>query len=168
MLKIIQVETDKYKHHVSELLSEYFNWIHLMWSSEYNISFDVNRSLEECMAQLHEFMPPEGRLLLGKYKGKIVGCACLRKIEEGVGEVKRMYVRPKFRTKGIGRALLENIIYEAANIGYSKLRLDTAPFTKDAQALYHSLGFQDIEPYFEKLEVPPEYRANWIFMELTL
>ncbi|MBE9204971.1 GNAT family N-acetyltransferase [Nostoc sp. LEGE 06077] len=168
MLRIIQFEPEQDKTHVKDLLFEYFTWINSMWSQEFKMSFDVNTSLEECLAQLDEFMPPAGSLLLGKYKGKIAGCVGLRRIDAGIGEVKRMYVKPKFRAKGIGRALLENIIYEAANIGYSKLRLDTAPFTKEAQALYHSLGFQDIEPYLEKLEVPPEYRDNWVFMELRL
>ncbi|AFY42371.1 GNAT family N-acetyltransferase [Nostoc sp. PCC 7107] len=168
MLKIIQFESEQDKIHLQNLFFEYFSWINLMWSHEFHLSFDVNAYLEESLAQLDEFMPPVGRLLLAKYKGKIVGCVGLRRIDEGIGEIKRMYVKPKFREKGIGKALLENIIYEAANIGYSKLRLDTAPFTKEAQTLYHSLGFQDIEPYFAKHEVPPEYRANWIFMELRL
>ncbi|MBD2455623.1 GNAT family N-acetyltransferase [Nostoc sp. FACHB-87] len=168
MLKITQCETDKDKAHIKDLLLEYFSWINSMWNQEFNLSFDVNSSLEECLAQLDEFMPPAGRLLLARYKGKIVGCVGLRRIEQEIGEIKRLYVQPKFRAQGIGRELLENIIYEAANLGYSKLRLDTAPFTKAAQALYHSLGFQDIAPYFEKTEVPPEYRDNWIFLELRL
>ncbi|MCC5637320.1 GNAT family N-acetyltransferase [Nostoc sp. CHAB 5844] len=168
MLEIFQVETDKHKHYVSELFVEYFNWTNSVFSSEYNISFDVNTFSEKYLAQLDEFMPPEGRLLLARYKGKIAGCACLHQIDQGIGEVKRMYVRPKFQRKGIGRSLLENIIYEAANIGYSKLMLDTAPFAKEALALYRSLGFQDTDPYLEKIEIPPEYRDNWIFMELTL
>ncbi|MBD2450354.1 GNAT family N-acetyltransferase [Nostoc sp. FACHB-152] len=168
MLKILQVETDKHKSHVQDLFLEYSNWTNLVFSQELNISFDVNAFLDQYMAQLHEFMPPEGRLLLAQYKGKIVGCACLRQIGEGVGEIKRMYVKSEFRQKGIGRSLLENLIYEAANIGYSTLLLDTAPFAQEAQALYRSLGFQDTEPYLEKIEIPPEYRENWVFMELKL
>lgn len=168
LLKIIQVDTEQDISHVRDLFLEYCNWTNLVFSQELNISFDINTFLDQYMAQLHEFMPPEGRLLLGQYKGRIAGCACLRQIGEGVAEVKRMYVRPKFRQKGIGRALLENLIYEAANIGYSKLVLDTAPFAQEAQALYRSLGFQDTEPYIEKIEIPLEYRANWVFMELRL
>jgi ribosomal protein S18 acetylase RimI-like enzyme len=168
LLQIIQAETDKDKSHVRDLFLEYFNWTNLVFSQELNMSFDVNTFLAQYMAQLSEFMPPEGRLLLAQYKGKIAGCACLRQISEGVGEVKRMYVKSEFRQKGIGRALLENLIYEAANIGYSKLLLDTAPFAKEAQVLYRSLGFQDTEPYLEKIEIPPEYRENWVFMELKL
>jgi ribosomal protein S18 acetylase RimI-like enzyme len=140
----------------------------MIFSREYNISFDVTTFSEQYLSQLDEFMPPEGRLLLARYKGKIVGCAGLRQIDEGIGEVKRMYVKPEFRGQGIGRSLLENIIYEAANIGYSKLLLDTAPFSTEALSLYRSLGFQDTEPYLEKEEIPPEHRDNWIFMKLSL
>ncbi|MEH2251379.1 GNAT family N-acetyltransferase [Nostoc sp.] len=116
------------------------------------------------MAQLHEFIPPSGRLLLGQSEAQIAGCACLRKIGEDVGEIKRMYVRPEFRRKGISRSLLEVIINEAVYIGYSRIRLDSAPFAKEAQALYRIFGFQDIEPYLEKTEIPLEHRANWVFM----
>jgi ribosomal protein S18 acetylase RimI-like enzyme len=168
LLRVFQVETDKDKFYVRDLFLEYFNWTNLVCSQEFNISFDVNEFLEQYMAQLSEFMPPEGRLLLAQYKGKIAGCACLRQLGEGVGEVKRMYVKSEFRQKGIGRSLLENLIYEAANIGYSKLLLDTAPFAKEAQALYRSLGFQDTELYIKKVEIPPQYRKNWVFMELRL
>lgn len=168
MLKIIQVETDKDKFYMRDLFWEYLHCTNSVFTEEFNLSFDVNTFLEQYMAELYEFMPPKGRLLLGQYKGKIAGCACLRQIGEGVGELKRMYVRPKFRQNGIGRALLENLIYEAANIGYSRLLLDTAPFAKEALALYCSLGFQDTEPYIEKTEIPPEYRSKWVFMELKL
>ena len=105
--------------------------------------------------------------MLGESETKIAGCACLRKIGEDIGEIKRMYVKPEFRRKGIGRSLLQAIIHEAWQIGYSKIRLDTAPFAKEAQALYRSLGFQEIEPYPES-EIPETYRPSWVFMELVM
>ncbi|MDZ8035749.1 GNAT family N-acetyltransferase [Nostoc sp. DedSLP04] len=132
------------------------------------MNLNANTFFEEYMTQLHEFLPPSGRLLLGQYEQKIAGCACLRKIGEDIGEIKRMYVKPEFRRQGIGRSLLEVIINEAAYIGYSKIRLDSAPFAKEAHALYRVFGFQNIEPYLEKTEIPLEHRANWIFMELVL
>jgi GNAT superfamily N-acetyltransferase len=78
-----------------------------------------------------------------------------------------MYVRPEFRGLGIGRALLEALIVEAREIGYSMLRLDSASFMKVAHSLYRSTGFQEIEPYPES-EVPPEYQAHIVFMEKRL
>jgi N-acetylglutamate synthase-like GNAT family acetyltransferase len=123
--------------------------------------------LEHNMAILHQFAPPTGRLLLAESEGKIAGCAGLRKIEEDVDEVKRMYVRPEYRRRGIGRSLLQGIIHEACQIGYSKLRLDSAPFAKEAQALYYSVGFQKIEPYPES-EIPEKYHSRWVFMGMVL
>ncbi|ACC81053.1 GNAT family N-acetyltransferase [Nostoc punctiforme] len=168
MLKIIQVEIDEHKSHIHELFWEYFNETKLIASHQFGINLDVNTFFEQYMTQLHEFIPPSGRLLLGQYEAKIAGCACLRKIGEDIGELKRMYVRPEFRKKGIGKALLETIINEASNIGYSKIRLDSAPSAKEAHTLYRVCGFQDIEPYLEKTEIPLEYRAKWVFMELVL
>ncbi|ARV63158.1 GNAT family N-acetyltransferase [Nostocales cyanobacterium HT-58-2] len=167
MLNIIQVETDEHRRHVRELFWENFSSTHLMIIREFGISYDVTAMLEQNMAKLQQFAPPEGRLLLGEYETKIAGCACLRKIGDEVGEIKRMYVRPEFRRKGIGRSLLKAIIHEACQIGYSKICLDTAPFAKEAQALYHSLGFQEIEPYAGS-EIPEKYHSSWIFMELDL
>ncbi|WP_375470262.1 GNAT family N-acetyltransferase [uncultured Nostoc sp.] len=168
MLKIIQVETDEDKSHIQKLFWEYFNETKLIFSHRFGINLDVDTFFEQYMTQLHEFIPPSGRLLLGQSQAQIAGCACLRKIGEDVGEIKRMYVRPEFRRKGIGRSLLEAIINEAVYIGYSRIRLDSAPFAKEAQALYRIFGFQDIEPYLEKTEIPLEHRANWVFMELVL
>jgi len=164
----MQVEIDEYKSYIRELFWEYFNEMNLIFNRELNISFDVNTFLEQSMTQIHEFTPPSGCLLLGQYEATIAGCVCLRKIDEDVSEIKRMYVRPAFRRKGIGRSLLEAIINEASHIGYSKIRLDSAPFAKEAQVLYRVFGFQDIKPYIEKFEIPPEYEAKWVFMELIL
>ena len=84
-----------------------------------------------------------------------------------MGEIKRMYVRPQFRGKGIGRASLEALVDEARESGYPKVRLDSARFMKAAQSLYRSAGFREVEPYPES-EIPPDLQENWIFMERQL
>ncbi|WP_138503997.1 GNAT family N-acetyltransferase [Nostoc sp. PA-18-2419] len=168
MLKIILVENEEHKNHIKNLFFDYFHETKLIFRREYNINIDINTFSEQYLTQLDEFLLPSGRLLLGQYEEQIAGCACLRKINQDIGEIKRMYVKPEFRRKGIGRALLQAIINEAIDIGYSKLRLDTAPYAKEAHILYHVFGFQSIKPYLEKIEIPLEYRANWIFMELIL
>ncbi len=167
MLKIIQVDTDTHICHVRELFWENFSSASLIINREFGIYYDIHAFLEQEMAKLQQFAPPEGRLLLAEFDAKIVGCAGLRKIGEGVGEIKRMYVKPEFRRKKIGQSLLENIINQACQIGYAKIRLDTAFFAKEAQQLYRKFGFQDIAPY-PGSEIPENIHSNWVFMELIL
>ena len=165
--KILQAETDGHMSRFRQLTREYIEWVNEMCIQEYNMSFDTAEVVDRTMAQLDEFNPPEGRLLLAEYESRIAGSAGLRKVGAGVGEIKRMYVRPDHRGKGIGRSLFEECIKAARQNGYLTIRLDTARFMKEAHALYRSAGFHDIEPYAES-EIPEEFRRHWVFMELDL
>jgi putative acetyltransferase len=110
-----------------------------------------------------DYAPPEGRLLLVECEGQLAGCVALHKLDSGVCEMKRLYLRPPFRGKGLGRALTERIIAEARQIGYRRMRLDTVePVMKDAVAMYRKLGFKEIAPY------RPNPIAGTMYMELEL
>jgi len=94
------------------------------------------------------YAPPDGRLLLAECDGQLAGCVALHKLEDGICEMKRLYLRPQFRGKGLGRSLVDRIIAEARQIGYSRMRLDTVePVMKDAVGLYRKIGFREIAPY---------------------
>jgi ribosomal protein S18 acetylase RimI-like enzyme len=154
MLNFIQAESQEQMSHARELFLEYAA------SLGFNLCFqDFDKELAELPG---DYAPPDGRLLLTVYGTQIAGCVALRKIEEGVCEMKRLYVRPAFRGKGIGKQLAVAIIEAARQIGYQRMRLDTVPSMKEAIALYRSLGFRDIEPYRHN---PIE---GAIFMELML
>lgn len=95
-----------------------------------------------------EYAAPEGRLLLANCENQPVGCVALHGLGPQLCEMKRLYLRPEFRGKGIGRSLCERTFSEARAIGYRHLRLDTVePSMKDAVALYRRLGFREIAPY---------------------
>lgn len=110
-----------------------------------------------------DYAPPDGRLLLAEYEGQMAGCVALHKLESGICEMKRLYLRPAFRGHGLGRALAARIIDEAREIGYRRMRLDTVePVMKDAVAMYRILGFKEIAPYRSNPI------AGAIYMELQL
>jgi putative acetyltransferase len=95
-----------------------------------------------------DYAPPEGRLLVAEFERKVAGCVALHKLEDSICEMKRLYLRPQFRGKGLGRALADRIIAEARQIGYQRMRLDTVePVMKDAVAMYRRIGFREIAPY---------------------
>jgi len=133
---------------------------------EYAASLHVDlgfQNFEDEVRRLsREYGPPQGVFLLAARGDEWLGCVGLRRIDESVCEMKRLYVAPAGRGQGLGRALAEAIIDRAKELGYKRMVLDTLPFMKDAQALYASLGFEPI----------PAYRFNPIagsaFLELKL
>ncbi len=167
MLTIIEAQTPQQIQQFQDLVAEYKVWDIEMsgragLSADTLLDFGYQGGADEHLA---EFVPPNGRLLLASFNGEVVGCAALRRLSPEIGEIKRVYVRPAFRGKGLGKALIEAVIAAARLIGYRKLRLETASFMEGAQALYRSLGFDLIEPY---REVPRELKVLEVFMELNL
>jgi GNAT superfamily N-acetyltransferase len=150
-----QAESAEQVRAIRELFLEYAN------SLNFSLCF---QSFENELASLPgDYAPPHGRLLLAGYGSEIAGCVALHKLESEICEMKRLYVRPQFRGKGLGRVLAERVVDEARNVGYQRLRLDTVETVmRDAVALYRKLGFKEIAPYRDN---PIE---GALYMELVL
>ena len=102
---------------------------------------------EELLHPEQKYGMPDGRLYLLLYGGKPAGCIGLRRLDAERCEMKRLYVRPQFRGKGLGDLLVQQIIGDARQIGYKKMLLDTFPFMEAAIALYRKYGFYEIPSY---------------------
>lgn len=171
-LQLVHVADSDQLEHARRLFQEYAD------SLPFDLSF---QSFEKELAGLPgKYAPPSGCIILALdaalsadgdgsfYEGRfldekrVAGCVALRPIDGNVCEMKRLFVRPDFQGVGIGRALVSAIISAAAERGYDRMRLDTAPFMNSAIGLYRKFGFVEIDAYCQN---PVE---GAIFMELKL
>ena len=155
LLQILQAQSADHITQARELFLEYAQ------SLGFSLCFqDFDKELASLPG---DYAPPEGRLLLAEYEGQLAACVALHKLDPDICEMKRLYLRPQFRGKGLGRILADRIIAEARQIGYRRMRLDTVePVMKDAVAMYRKLGFKEIAPYCSNPI------AGALYMELLL
>ncbi len=154
-LQALQVESPEQIAAIRELFLEYAQ------SLGFSLCF---QSFDQELAELPgDYAAPEGRLLLATCEGQSAGCVALHKLDHEICEMKRLYVRPEFRGKGLGKILAERIIGEAHQIGYKQLRLDTVePLMHTAVKMYRTLGFREIAPY------RPNPIEGALYMEISL
>jgi len=139
VLKVVTAESSEQVDTIRELFLEYAK------SLNFNLCFQgFDKELESLPGK---YAAPDGRLLLALYDQKIAGCVALWKVSDQVCEMKRLWVRPEFRGKKIGRQLAEFVIEQAKLIGYSKMKLDTIDTMTEAIKLYVSLGFRSTSAY---------------------
>jgi GNAT superfamily N-acetyltransferase len=133
---------------------------------EYAASLAVDLCFQGFESELEElpglYAPPDGRLLIALERGDPAGCVAVRRLEDSVCEMKRLYVRPAFRGRALGKMLAEHVIREASRVGYTIMRLDTLPSMRAAIRLYERLGFVRCPAYY-RTPLP-----NTVFMELAL
>ena len=146
------------------ILNEFLSFIaNELNKPPWDFNLNVEHELDFTMNNLDKFAKPDGRLLLVEVDGQIAGTISLRKIREDPGEIKRMYVRLKFRGEKLGNLMIEEVIRVSKENGFSKLYLDTAHFMSSAISLYKNFGFKETGSYPESVH-PKGLLDKMIFM----
>ncbi len=166
MFTIRQADLIADRQAIADLFWEYLVWADRELTARYDVALDIGRLQDEALASLDGFAPPVGRLLLA-FDDDLLGCACLKHLAGDIGEIKRMYVRPRGRRAGVGRRMLDDLTAAARRAGYGRLRLDSVQFMTEAHSLYQSAGFVEIDAY-PGSEIPAEFQRHWVFMEKIL
>lgn len=152
---------------------DYLNWIEKNVQAHFGLEVTdlieaaIPAYVAATLDKLCEGAPPEGAFYTVFDDEHPVGMGGLRRVREGVGEVKRIYVDPTVRGGGFGALILERLIQEARSFGYPELLLESGPFMTSAHRLYEAAGFTDCDPYPEA-EVPAPLHHDWRFMRCKL
>jgi len=167
MIEIALARTEEQYRQVRELLEEYIAWDATQLR---RLGLDAQAALDFYFASGNEdlpgeYAPPDGRIFLASYSAQIAGCGAFRRLTRDTCEMRRMYVRPEFRGKQIGRQLANELVLEAREAGYNIMRLETTTYLDRAIALYSTLGFRACEPYST---IPEGFRKVILCMELDL
>ena len=145
-MSIELVEAYTHKDEVKNLFTEYTNML-IEGDSDFKTYLSLQNYDNELEHLETKYGKPNGRIYLAYYDKKLAGCIGLRKLDNENCEMKRLYVKPKFRGKKIASILVKHIIQEAKEIGYKHILLDTLPFLETAINMYKSYGFYEIESY---------------------
>ena len=158
MIQVVEAEGEQGLDHARRLFRSY--------AADYADSIAEALCFQGFEAELAglpgRYASPSGRLLLAMEGDTAAGCVAMRDLGDGTCEMKRLYVAPECRGRGVGRLLVEEIIRRAGQAGYRRMVLDTVPEMADAIALYRSYGFVETSPYWD---CPVE---RTIFMERAL
>ena len=146
---------------VRELFEEYTNVL-IEGDPAFRDYLSIQNYDREILHLEEKYGPPQGRLYLARWGGETAGCIALRPLDESRCEMKRLYVRPAFRNRGIARKLVDTVLADARSIGYHEMLLDTLPFLTEAIAMYEGLGFVRTECYNDSP------LADTVYMKLRL
>lgn len=156
-----------------ELNLEYLRGINELSSTLHGVKVNPNGTVLEYVESVFPtyaaIAPPEGVICILEVDGEPEGMGVLKKLEDGIGKIKRMYIRPRTRGKGYGKGILNWLEERAREFGFSKLRLDTAEFAEAAVHIYRKAGFKEIQRYIGgEWDERSDVEAIQIFMEKDL
>jgi GNAT superfamily N-acetyltransferase len=167
MATLVDYDPARHADALRELWTAYVAEVAVSLREEAGLAVDPPAVAARLLALNDGLRPPTGRLLLAVDGDAVVGSGAVRVIAPGVAEVERMYLRPAARGRGLGRAILAELLATARGLGCREVRLDTGWFMTDAHRLYRAAGFVECAP-FPDFEARPELAARWVYMTLDL
>lgn len=173
MEKFVQLDPSKHKQQFIDLNIEHLGWIVSEMLKQYQLDivsitgFTVEEYVQMNYLNFINSYKDQGILYIIEIDDKVIGMGGIRKIDDDVCEIKRMYIKPEFRGLGFGKELFQKLIEKAITFGYTIIRLETQIFMNTAHHIYRSYGFRERDRYpgFEGLEQMLPYT---IFMEKEL
>lgn len=172
-VRLVPVDLEVHRDELLALNVEYMTWIAQVSEELVGLRFrdvagmDVRTYTEDSLDALVTSAQRQGAFYLVEVDGALVGMGALHRFEDGVAELRRMYVRPAYRGSRLGGRVMARLLEDARSLGFDWIRLESGPFMTAAHHLYEEAGFVDRDPY-EGAEVPKELWPHWRFMELAL
>ncbi len=172
-VELVPLDEMIHRNQFSDLSVEFLSWLDAEMISQHNVDITpimgitVREYVESALDEFLAVKPPVGITYLLWVDGKAIGTGALRKLEEGVGEIKRMYIRPEYRGNGYGSRLFKTLMKKGTEFGYSSIRLETSDFMTSAHKIYRSEGFVEIDQ-FPGCETPEPFLPFALFMEKKL
>lgn len=172
-LDFVPADLEQHRQLLIQFNIEYLRWIDNSVHERFGLSLPsllgmpISDYVHSSLDKLCEGTPPNGVAYVVFNGDTALGMGGLRRIREGVGEIKCIYVSRANRGGGVGAKILDRLVRDAQSFGYKELVFDTGPFMNSAHRLYEAAGFADIPPYAEA-EVPEALRHDWRFMRCAL
>ena len=171
--EFVRAESQEHRAELIDLNIEYVSWVLCEMEAYFGVSAVsiLGMSAQEYVPLVIDKLFGKGEnesvFYLVKLEKQLVGMGGLRFLSEGVGELKRFYVRPQCRGQKLGEKILDRLLMDARQLAYQQIYLDSAPFMKAAHRLYESRGFVDRAVY-DGVEAPIAFHDRWRFMSFCL
>lgn len=174
-MSLVFVQADLEKHHevLTRFNIEYFDWADASVQDHFGLALPnllgmpIPDYVDSALEKLCEGTPSHSIFYVVFDGDTAVGMGGLRRVRDGVGEIKRIYVSPAGRSGGTGAKILDRLVSDAQSFGYRELMLETGPFMTSAHRIYEAAGFEDVPPY-AGAEVPEALQHDWRFMRCQL
>jgi len=172
-LKFVRADLEQHREVLTRFNIEYLSWASESVHQRFGLSLPsllgmpIPDYVDGALDKLCDGTPPNGIVYVVFDGEAALGMGGLRRIRDGVGEIKRIYVSQASRGGGTGAKILDRLVGDARSFGYRELMLETGPFMTSAHRLYEAVGFADIAPYPEA-EVPAALHHDWRFMRCLL